>query len=345
MHFVRIVSSTLALLFAATPGLAAAKDRGASDKVVRVIAKGDSEEDARLNALREAVRKGCGTSVVDATLREEQGAAGQTSATSTNQTEYFTGGRISSSRVFESSEEEDGKYRMTLDVVLAGCRSDGKITTDSVRPGAGPPKRKAPDKNAVYSRELTVTVAYEVPAAPISSYALKAIALAVAQSFSASVIKADLAAKLNSTDPIVPLSTAIEVLSSRDLPSTDSEYGLQLSTRVTLTGVSEEIDGNLVPDRPWRAASRNLRLSARHSHDGGFSYYINPAEQNLVIFSVEKQGRAFGKLIPGDVIVGINSAPLRVDENFDRFFVSETSMLPMKLSLRRGAVNTVVILR
>jgi outer membrane protein OmpA-like peptidoglycan-associated protein len=127
-------------------------------------------------------------------------------------------------------------------------------------------------------RETVVTVRYEVPPVQVDNYALKSLMLSTAQGFALNVVKAEVLPGSKAQ----PVSSRVEVLEVRDLEPRQNEYGFELTAKVSLYGVRQEIDGNTMGDGSWGDVEKSLILKSGYSSQGGFLFYT-PLGNNYTI--------------------------------------------------------------
>ena len=259
-----------------------------------------------------------------------------------------TGGIIKRYKVLESQKEADNQYRARVEVYVEKCLVEdaGKITLK----GQDKPKSVSlasgnVDKKKFVTRDVTITVAYEMPSVPVDSYSLREIAIAAGRSFATQVAKSELARSGGTAGGVQPTDIRIELTETRELPSNEQDYALEIHARVTMFGVSAQIDGSSFAGAQQPEITKLLRLPAKYSQNAGFSFYMNGVENSAIVFDVDKRGPSFGKIMRGDVITSINSRPIRIDDRFPVIFDGTIANGPTTLLLKRGNTTSIAVIR
>ena len=322
---------------------------------------GDNEDDAISNALRRAVSQRCGERLNALTTNstkstksktisgEEKAAVAYSNASDLkNDVAVSTGGIIKRYKVLESQKEADNQYRARVEVYVEKCLVEdaGKITLK----GQDKPKSVSlasgnVDKKKFVTRDVTITVAYEMPSVPVDSYSLREIAIAAGRSFATQVAKSELARSGGTAGGVQPTDIRIELTETRELPSNEQDYALEIHARVTMFGVSAQIDGSSFAGAQQPEITKLLRLPAKYSQNAGFSFYMNGVENSAIVFDVDKRGPSFGKIMRGDVITSINSRPIRIDDRFPVIFDGTIANGPTTLLLKRGNTTSIAVIR
>jgi hypothetical protein len=108
--------------------------------------------------------------------------------------------------------------------------------------------------------------------------------------------------------------------------------------QVTLTRL-KELQDMVSPKSAPQVAANKQEMSVNL----GFSL-MRQGEQ-VTVTAVSPRGAAFGQMFSGDVIVAINSQPLRLDQSLIDQLDSASGAGPVQLLIRRGPSTAIVILR
>lgn len=341
-----------------TSNLYAASSRGSLDlsKPEIVSATGVDEEDAVRKALRAAVSQRCGenlrsTSVESNTYTRSRASDAESNIVGSDSVDVSkrsqlaatTGGVIKSYQVMASSSDGEKRHSVTVQVFIEKClvEETGRISVRSGRkdPSTTHAKIKV-DPKAVVERDISVIIRFDSPPAAVDSNSVQQLILAIAQGFAVNVAKSNVLQ--------VPYKNAVNTKVRNSVTTHDFSFRpgtAQLSATVSLFGVNAEIDGTTLGAEFTTDSGTTLDLSFGHSDKIGFSYFQNKRDNNLIVVQTEKTSAAFGKLIRGDVIEVINSMSVDQLENIDDKLTSLIESGPVRLSIKRGLVSMIVVLR
>jgi len=348
-----------AILLMAVPA-SASPFRSAADanKPEIAIGSGRTQEEAEKAAKVRAVDQRCGAKLIKRTMESndhlkstEIDAEGVQRAESSeigenSRTESVTGGSIARWSVVESNS--DGKtYTVTLSVFIEKCLVDGSGRISIKSQGSatsGAQKRPRVDENAVVEKSVTVSVYYPDSTDSVANGTnLDSFVMAAAKSFAINVAKVMVLGRPYATVMNEPVRSEITVHGSSKLGGGSVEQGFKLDSTVTLYGVNEELNNSA--EGGFVAVEPVLRLSRGYSSLAGFAFLGNNHDGNLVVLDVDKRGPALGKLIRGDIIESFNLMNLSPGQDPVVFLESSIKNGPVKVSLRRGNVKVISIIR
>jgi hypothetical protein len=350
--FLAVAQLTLAL------DVRAASSRGALDtsKPEIVSATGIDEEDAIRKALRSAVSQRCGenlrSTTVESNTYNRSRAADQDAnivgsdsvdVRKRSQLAATTGGVIRKYQVMASGSDGENRYSVTVEVFIEKClvEETGRISVRSPRkePSTIQSRIKVDPKAAV-ERNVSVIIRFDPLPAPVDSNSVQELISAIAKSFAVNIAKSNILQKSYRDASRTTVRNNVTVYDFNFQPGT-----AQLSATVTLYGVNAEIDGTTLGAEFSADSSTTLDLLAGYNEKIGFSYFKNKKDNNLIVVHTDKTGAAFGKLVRGDVIETINSVSVDAVENIDEKLSLLIKSGPVKMSIKRGPVTTLVVLR
>jgi hypothetical protein len=327
-----------------------------SSKPEIVSGTGIDEEDAIRKALRLAVSQRCGESLRATTIESNTYNKSRAADTDANivssdtvdvskrsQLAATTGGVIKTFQVLSSGNEGEKRHSVTLQVFIEKClvEDSGRITLRSQRRDSPRSKdRVKVDPKAVVERNISVIVRYSTPSKPVDSTTLQQLVTATAKDFALNI------AKSNVLQQPYRLAADAQVRNEIVVRDLSVQTGaVQLSAAIALFGVNAELDGTTLGAEFIADSGTTLELTSRFSEELGISFFENKKDGNLIVIQAEKTGAAFGKLIRGDIIEKINSVLLRDVDDAEGFLKSSFEAGPMKVSIRRGSMTALVVLR
>jgi hypothetical protein len=354
----RLGSSVVLLLATAFFGQqAGARPASRDESPEVVISFGVNQDDAVQKGLRQAVSQKCGENLKarriernsfsrSTSIDDESGVSGsQDSDINTkNELAATTGGIIRRWRQLELNQEAPNRFRVVVEVYIEKCTVEGSGRI-AINNGTPPKNQKGRDQKvdpkSFVERETVVTVRYEVPPVQVDNYALKSLMLSTAQGFALNVVKAEVLPGSKAQ----PVSSRVEVLEVRDLEPRQNEYGFELTAKVSLYGVRQEIDGNTMGDGSWGDVEKSLILKSGYSSQGGFLFYMNESSNAAIIYDVDRRGASFGKVLRGDIVEMVNGVKMSSVKEFPMLLNNALVSGPASLFVRRGSATHVVVIR